>query len=186
MKQKLGVWVLLVGVLATFALVAFYSLYNTPHRQVVDAAPTVEVQAELLYNHYVSDEARADTMYLDKVVLVSGVVEEILANEHGEKVLMLETPELFGVSCTMDSTQNKKLQDIQTGSAVVIKGICHGMLMDVVLVKCVLVNEEPDTRKHKSNKVMRNYLPDVNRSNLYTFNSWNTPPFDKSFLSTSL
>jgi hypothetical protein len=140
---KTLVWILLAGIVAITGIVIAYSAFNKPHRQVHEEVPAVEVEATHLYNAYVSDEARADSLYLDKVLQVNGVVEEILTDEDGRKVLMLESPELFGISCTMDSTQREKLQEIQAGSTVAIKGICHGILMDVVLVKCILIAHKP-------------------------------------------
>jgi hypothetical protein len=132
---------LIIGMFAMLGIITAYSLYNKPHRQTSKETPVVQVQAVQLYNRYISDEVGADSLYLDKVLQVHGVVEEVLTNEHGEKVLMLETPELFGVSCTMDSTQKGNLQDIKIGEEVTVKGFCHGMLMDVVLVGCILVDK---------------------------------------------
>jgi hypothetical protein len=140
MKSKNIVWILLAGVIIIAGIAMVYSVYHKPHRQASNEAPALEVQATELYNAYVSDEVRADSLYLDKVLQVNGVVEKILANAQGEKVLMLETPELFGISCSMDSSQQDKLQHIEAGTTVAIKGICHGMLMDVILVKCVLTD----------------------------------------------
>jgi hypothetical protein len=141
MNWKPKVWILIIGLFVTLGIITAYSLYNKPHRQASNEVPAMEVQAVQLYNRYVSDEGGADSLYLDKVLQVYGVVEEILTNEHGEKVLMLETPELFDVSCTMDSTQKNKLQEIKIGDEVAIKGLCHGMLMDVVLVECILIDK---------------------------------------------
>ena len=41
-----------------------------------------------------------------------------------------------GVSCEMQDTSGT--ENIKAGDSVTIKGVCTGVLMDVVLVRCVL------------------------------------------------
>jgi hypothetical protein len=72
---------------------------------------------------------------------VQGTVGEIIQNEQGESTILLKNDAApFGVSCTMQASQKKQISTIQPGDWVVIKGLCTGMLMDVILVQCVKVD----------------------------------------------
>ena len=137
--MKTPVILSIVGVVILVGIAVAFSLYNKPHRQAGNAAPDLKVKATELYAMYTANESKADSLYLDKVLQVEGIVKEILTNENGDKVLMLESPELFGISCSMADSQSQDLAAVNVGAPVTVKGICHGMLMDVVLVKCVLV-----------------------------------------------
>lgn len=140
-KTNTTIVISVIGVLALAGIVVAYSLYNKPHRQAGEVTPDIDIQATKLYTMYVEDEAKADSLYLDKVLQVHGVVEEIVTDENGNKVFMLESPELFGISCTMENSKSDEILAMKLGTQVTVKGICHGMLMDVVLVKCVLVDK---------------------------------------------
>jgi hypothetical protein len=141
LAMKNRVIISVIGVLAVAGIAIAYSLYNKPHREAGNKAPDLQVQATGLYTMYTADEARADSLYLDKVLQVEGIVKEVLTSENGDKVLMLESAGPFGISCTMAGSKAGAVAAVKAGMPVKVKGICNGMLMDVVLVKCVLVDE---------------------------------------------
>lgn len=139
MKRSALKWFILAGIILC-VLMAFIYAYNKPHRQVMNETPLLTIQAYELFTQYTADEKAANSLYLDKVLQVQGTVGEIIRNEQGETTLVLkDETEPFGVSCTMQQKQRKNISTIQVGDRVVIKGLCTGMLMDVVLVKCVQV-----------------------------------------------
>ncbi len=47
----------------------------------------------------------------------------------------------FGVNCVLNNKYASKQKKISIGSEAVIKGECSGMLIDVVLNNCVLIDE---------------------------------------------
>ncbi len=142
MKNRKPITVLIVLVILALAGASIaYSLYHAPHRQASTETPAISLRATDLYKAFAADEAKANTLYLDKVLQVQGVVKEILTDDQGGKVLVLESGDMFGINCTIDSSQSQVLTAVKPGNQVTLKGICNGMLMDVVLVKCVLVHE---------------------------------------------
>jgi hypothetical protein len=61
-------------------------------------------------------------------------VASVKTNQEGKTVAVLKTSDpMFGVQCTMKETTT-----LQAGQQVVLKGICTGYLMDVVLIDCYL------------------------------------------------
>lgn len=126
--------VLLIG------LTAAYLMYNKPHQNMERTEADLAISAMDLFSEFEADEAKANEKYLEKVVLVEGEVSDISTNEDGRVSLTLKSgSDLFGVICEMDDLTDHKRTEFSVGETVALKGICTGMLMDVVLVRCVEV-----------------------------------------------
>ena len=134
--RKLTVIIFFVIVLGAFV---GYQYYNKPHRSVEDAE-YVETDAVSLFNSFESDELNGNQKYLDKVVMVKGVVSEILSNQDGKTVILLNTGDpIFGISCTMSEAAG----NVKAGMNVTIKGICTGYLSDVVITEGIVMEGDP-------------------------------------------
>jgi len=117
----------------------FY-MYNKPHKSISKAKTDIELSANQLFSDFENNEVEANTKYLDKVMEVEGMVKEITKDENGMTSITLEAgSEMFGVICQMDDLSKHKRTDFEEGEKVKFKGICTGVLMDVVLVRCVEV-----------------------------------------------
>jgi len=127
--------------LSIVVAVVAYNVYNKPHVDVADAKADVTVTAENLFSEFSNDEIKANTQYLDKIIQVQGLIQNLkVENELG--VVTLKTEDDFGtVQCNLsrDATSNFRL--LKENDLVTIKGICTGYLMDVVLVKSEIVNQ---------------------------------------------
>jgi len=122
-------------------LVAFY-IYNKPHENMKRAKPAYELSASEIYSAYEGDEAAANEQYLDKVIKVSGTVLESKTNDEGVVSVTLEGGGMLGgVICQLDELSEHERTDFEAGEEVTFKGKCTGMLMDVVLVRCVEVKK---------------------------------------------
>ena len=111
-----------------------YKMYNKPHRDVA-RIKAVAVTANRLVTGYETNEAHADSVYLDKVLEVGGIVTEISKNQKGESIISLEGTGTGTVRCTMEGSVQ---HDMKAGDSVTIKGICTGYLMDVIIVRGLL------------------------------------------------
>lgn len=138
-KTIAKLWLVGTIVLAFVAGVGLF-LYNLPQRAVATEAPAFRLTARELVALYSREEKQANDLYLDQVLEVTGPVGEILTGSSGESTLILrEEGEMFGVSCTLDGSQPEVVRQLAQGQTVTVKGLCTGMLMDVVLVRCVLL-----------------------------------------------
>ena len=127
--------------LALCSLVIGYMIWNKPHTNVKDA-DAVETDAISLYKSFTSDSAKAKSACLNKVVKVSGMVQEVSVNQQQQQIILLKTSVSgASVNCTMEQNRN----EIKQGDKVVIKGICSGYIGgdaemgipgDVVLIRC--------------------------------------------------
>ena len=88
------------------------------------------------------DEKKANAKYLGKIVEVSGIISEKTKDRIGNYNITLQGPDLAGIGCEFENKVQDKLANLKEGQEVKIKGICTGVLMDVVLVDCVIENND--------------------------------------------
>lgn len=118
--------VLFTAVTAVIAIIAIiiYMMWNKPHKNVKDA-DAVNVMAGELYTSFTTDSSRANTLYADKIMLISGEVSQVSENQQAQQVILLKTAVNGAfVNCTME----QKASDCKTGDQVIIKGICSGYI----------------------------------------------------------
>ncbi|MCC6384789.1 MAG: OB-fold putative lipoprotein [Bacteroidia bacterium] len=140
MKKKI-VAGLIILILLTAAGWYLYSLIMKPLSSLEAASPEVKVSADTLFARYNSDEATSDSLYLGKILLVSGIVKETDSVSDSIYTIYLESGDPSGlISCEMERGQVAALQHLKEGDSVVIKGRCNGFLMDVVLNQCLIQN----------------------------------------------
>ena len=132
--------ILLVSALVFIAGVSvFLYQYHKPHKDIAKSEAEAEMTAEELFRIFSEDEAAANAAYLDKVIRVKGTVREVSRDEKGQASVILSAGDMFGVICQLDELTEHPRTDFEPGETVTFKGVCTGMLMDVVLVRCVEV-----------------------------------------------
>jgi hypothetical protein len=133
MKRALVTLPLLI--LLCIAVWAVYE-YKKPHTDAGNKTTDVQTDAVSLYNDFAKNERTANTKYLDKIIEVSGTVDEI-QKTNGALVVILDANQMMGgISCKMFDSTNTSLKK---GDKIIIKGKCAGLLSDVNLVDCVLI-----------------------------------------------
>ncbi|WP_411029580.1 OB-fold protein [Spongiimicrobium sp. 3-5] len=120
------------------AIALYY--YNKPAIDVQNADTAYALSAKNLIWEYQEDEISTNKKYLEKIIQVKGLVAEV-AFHKGFHVVTLNGEGLDSkVICHMEPTENKKTAGLEKGQMVAVKGICTGYLLDVMLIKCVLIN----------------------------------------------
>ena len=143
--MKKSVKIILIIVLVGILGVGGYILYvfTKAPAEASNLKPDIIIDATKFFSTYEEDEEAANKVYLDKLIQVEGKVAEIFANNAGElNIILKEEGGFAGVSCSFIPKEQEKLAKLIAGDHVKIKGFCTGMLMDVVLNRCVLVNED--------------------------------------------
>ena len=137
--KKITIYILIIGL---FSIFIAYTMYHKPHITVAKKPVDIAITANILFADFSSDETKANTKYLNKIIAVKGKVANVEFN--GEKAaISLQTEDDFGsVVCYLVQDEFKKSAEIKEGQEVILKGICTGFLMDVILVKCVVMNSK--------------------------------------------
>lgn len=113
----------------------FYFI-NKPNKSLNRTKPDLQITALELFQAFNSDEIAANQSYLDKVIIVSGQIREV--HEGNVLKITLNTDhDMFGIICEFDPDTPVNRADYFIGKEVSIKGLCTGMLMDVVMTRCV-------------------------------------------------
>ena len=136
-KKKIFFIVLILGLITVLLA---YKMYNKPHINVANSSANIILTANKIVNDFISDENAANTKYLEKIIEVKGVISK-REIENGKGIITLKTNDEFGsVLCHLSEVASKNVNAIKEGDVVSVKGICTGYLMDVVLVKCEIIN----------------------------------------------
>jgi hypothetical protein len=122
--------------LAVFLFVKFY-IFKVSDTSVSSRKADIELTAIDLLKSFEADEKAANTQYLNKVVQVKGLVDNVTESKADFAVYLKEKDNTSGVMCSFDKSEFQK-NPIKAGDQVSIKGICNGYLMDVVLNKCAV------------------------------------------------
>ena len=125
-------------VLLLIAAIGAYKMYNKPHVDVLHAKAYQSLSANDLVKAFNENEQEATANFLDQVLEIAGTVASIETDNEVTTIYLESFDLMKSVSCEMDGPLSDQ---IEVGSTVIIKGICAGSLMDVVLVQCKLNNE---------------------------------------------
>ncbi len=137
--KKYLIYIILLGLIG--AGFGFY-IYNKPHKNIKNIKVDFKIEASQFLAAFEENESEANTKYLDKIIEVRGTVREVNSDEEGNISVILDSEnELSGVICQLDNLTTHKRTNFNPGENVAFKGICTGMLMDVVMVRCVEVQK---------------------------------------------
>ena len=135
-KLKIALVFFIVLIVALTAAIVYY---NKPHVDVKNSDAAFVLTAENLISEYQSNEVRTTAKYSERVIQVEGKVFEI-STLKGNSIITLKDETLeSSIICHMLPEENKKALQILKGQNISIKGISTGYLMDVIMVRCTLV-----------------------------------------------
>ena len=110
-------------------------MYNKPVASIEHKSSDFTLTASQIIQEYEKDEAVANTKFLDKIIEVEGTVGKIQNNN----IYLITDNPLSSIICEMSEEQ--LLSGIKEGDNIHLKGVCTGYLLDVVLVRCTLINK---------------------------------------------
>lgn len=132
---------LLAGLLVASAYYYVFIFSRNNHRQVQNEQ-AITIGAEMLADQFSTDETSANARYLDKVLAVKGRMLEAGVNNEGKTTLLLQgdTSSMTHIFCTLIS----EIPAPPRLSEVTVKGICTGLLSDVIVVDALLIKTTTD------------------------------------------
>ena len=115
-KKTTGSFLRILIPLFVAGIAVVYYTYNKPHRDFNKSPSQFTVESKKLISFYQNNLKEANSKYLDKIILITGVITDF-----EKDIIILDN----GIVCTLDSSQ--KIDDqIYTGSEISIKGRCIG------------------------------------------------------------
>ena len=134
-KNKIIIAIALIAAIA-FGIYYYVFVYSSQHRRQVQSETGIVITSDSLVAKYQVDEKLANSLYLNKAVVVTGVILSIDKNQEGKTTLVIGRSDSFSnVSVTMISTAPITQK---VGESITIKGLCTGALSDVVITDGVV------------------------------------------------
>jgi flagellar basal body-associated protein FliL len=136
--KKMSKIIIALALLALAVSGGYYYVfvYSKNHHRNIQSEKSVSIQADSLSVQYQSDEAKANILYLNKVLRITGTILSIGKDQTGKITLMMGKADAFSnVSVTL--TQTNPIQQ-KVGDTISIKGVCTGALSDVVITDAVI------------------------------------------------
>ena len=113
--------------------------YNKPHVNVEKSDAVYSLTAENLIKEYQENEIHTNEKYTERVIQIEGDVHEI-STLKGSSVVTLKDPNMeSSIICHMQAEDNKLALTLKKGQRISVKGVCTGYLLDVIMVRCILV-----------------------------------------------
>ena len=85
------------------------------HTRILISA--VPIKADSLFHMFSTNENKANALYLDKAIAVTGTINEIGKNQDGKPVIILKTADpLYGIACTLKNDGIKLAQSVYYAS----------------------------------------------------------------------
>jgi hypothetical protein len=126
----------LIIVALLIGAIGYYN-YNRTTSSLENTSPDFALSADDIFAEFEKNETEANKKFLDKVIEVSGTVQSFNNENLADRNVTFQTESgMFGVICKLDSTYDAKYTTV-TGDKIKLKGVCTGMLMDVVLIRCI-------------------------------------------------
>ena len=134
-KNKIIIAIALIATIA-FSVYYYVFVYSSQHRRQVQSETGIVITSDSLVAKYQADEKLANSLYLNKAVVVTGNLLSIDKNQEGKTTLVIGRSDSFSnVSVTMISTAPITQK---VGESITIKGLCTGALSDVVITDGVV------------------------------------------------
>jgi hypothetical protein len=128
---------IIVGVALLVGGITIYYIWNKPGRKA-ENEKGMAISSDSLISAYNADEKAADAKYLNKAIVVTGMVAKVDKNQDGQTTVLFNSADpMSSVFCTM----RDKGATVDSGKAVTLKGFCSGHTTDVLITDCIPVKE---------------------------------------------
>ncbi|MBK9478207.1 MAG: hypothetical protein IPP56_08805 [Bacteroidetes bacterium] len=133
--------IILIGPFILLIAGAVFVLFKINHKtfNIASQKPDYVMSAARLFNEFELVEATANAKYEDKIIEVVGSVREVKQTMDNEIIVLLASGNtMFSVRCKLATSEKLVAMDIQENEEIAIRGICKGMLLDVLLEECII------------------------------------------------
>lgn len=118
-----------------------YNAYNRADKNIKDIPVDLKVSSSFLITEFVLDTKKAESLYSNKLLQISGKVKEITFLNNRNTLILQGQTEFESILCEIQITEEEKLKKLKKDQEVILKGICKGFLKDVIVLNCLLVDE---------------------------------------------
>ena len=142
MKDNFFKILIIICVVLAFVLMFALKQYNEPPRDIRNSKPLIILSADQLISDFEKDEHDATIKYTEKILQIEGNFYGVSTLDGNTVITLKNNESNSSVICHMLSEENLKALKLKKGQDISIKGNCTGFLLDVMMVRCVLIESE--------------------------------------------
>lgn len=136
--KKLIKWWLLIVILVSLGIAYGWKEYNRKLKSTFDINSFASTTSSSLVKEFEADETKANKKYNDQVVSVKGIIQSIELTDSTQRIIL--NGQTGGVIGELEKSERKKAVQLKVGDSLILKGVCTGFLMDVILVRTIILN----------------------------------------------
>jgi hypothetical protein len=138
MKTYVKVALFFVSFIALSAILAALYIYNLKNTNMAKVKPDYVITASALKKAFEDDEKRASTIYINKILEVTGKIAALKPAENNVLSIYLVTEsDLSFIICTFPAIEDPS--KFKIGDEIKLQGECSGYLKDVLLNNCAVI-----------------------------------------------
>lgn len=134
--KKIILVLLLLGLIGGYI---GFKMYNKPFANLQTKAADFSLPPSALLAAFAEDEVKANATYLDKTIELKGTIKNITTENDATRITLDAGNPLGAVICEMDGQNDFALEQLKTGEEIILRGVCSGYLMDVILIRCIKI-----------------------------------------------
>ncbi|MBC8769110.1 hypothetical protein H4O18_14000 [Arenibacter sp. BSSL-BM3] len=131
--------ILSLFILVIIGLVVSFLYYNKPHTNIEKSEYDYSLKAEQLIKEYKEQGIEAEKKYAERIIQVKGEIKNISTHKGNSVITLMASDSESSVICHMLPEENAKVLKLKNGQEINVKGKCTGFLLDVIMVRCILV-----------------------------------------------
>jgi hypothetical protein len=141
MRKILITFLIIIAIVALIFIGGYLYIRYMPDKSITKQAVNFSLTAYNLAEEYENNPSASDRKFIDRLIEVKGTISEISTDQNNSVVFILhDNGSSTGVLCTLNEKETKKVKRYKIGDTITLKGICSGMLFEVVLNKCLIVD----------------------------------------------
>ncbi|MCK0144748.1 OB-fold putative lipoprotein [Arenibacter sp. F26102] len=126
-------------VLVIIGLVVSFLYYNKPHANIEKSKSDYSLTANQLIKEYKEQGIEAEKKYSERIIQVQGQIHKISTLKGNSVITLQSSDSESSVICHMLPEENANVLKLKNGQEIMVKGKCTGFLLDVIMVRCILV-----------------------------------------------
>lgn len=128
------------GLIFSVGLYVALTKYYSPPRNILNAKTEVMTTADEISLSFLNNEEVANQQYTNKVLEITGIVKDITYTNSRNTIILYGNQPDSNVICDVEIHQQNEVKKRMINNTVKIKGVCKGLLKDVIILNCILIN----------------------------------------------
>lgn len=143
-NKKTLFFILIITALVVSFFVKFFVFESKQTKNLKNEKASLVIDSEDLLSYFIMDEKKYNDLYTDKIIEVTGYVEELNFLNNKKTIILKSSTSDFGIICELNKEEEYKIHQLKQNDKITVKGICKGFLKDVILLNCIIETNQDE------------------------------------------